>query len=100
MDKKMEIIREAVEAYLMKNAESTKVPIENLFVDATREHIISIGSAIMANRLGINTYPGSFVTAVLNNDLAGAINHADSTNVQMLPFYVTMICNLGINIPE
>ena len=96
----MEIIKKAVEAYLIKNAESTKVPIENLFVDSAREHVISIGSAIMANRLGINTYPGSFVTAVLNNDLTGAINHADSTNLQMLPFYVTMICNLGINLPK
>jgi hypothetical protein len=52
----------------------------------------------MMNRLGIDTYPGSFVKAVLDNDLNGAFSRADHINSQVLGFYVTMMHNLGINI--
>ncbi len=95
-EQKMEKIRANVEVYLVKNAKSCGLPITSLFVDEERNHIIDIGTAIMANRLGIETYPGSFVKAILNNDLYEAINRADTVNRGAITFYVTMMYNLGI----
>ncbi len=99
-EQKMEKIRTNVEVYLMKNAESCNVPITSLLNLDSRDHIINIGTSIMANRLGIETYPGSFVKAILENDLYEAINRADSVNRGAIAFYVTMIHNLGINLAE
>ncbi len=99
-EQKMEKIRTNVEVYLMKNAESCNVPITSLLSLDSRDHIINIGTSIMANRLGIETYPGSFVKAILENDLYEAINRADSVNSGAIAFYVTMIHNLGINLAE
>lgn len=99
-EQKMEKIRTNVEVYLMKNAESCNVPITSLLSLDSRDHIIDIGTSIMANRLGIETYPGSFVKAILENDLYEAINRADSANRGAIAFYVTMIHNLGINLAE
>lgn len=94
------IVREKVSDYLVENAQSTGVPIEILFGEE-REHVVNIGTSIMMNKLGFNTFPGSFVQAVLNNDLAGAFGRADSINRQCLGFYATMTFNLGIGIsPE
>lgn len=99
-EQKMEKIRTNVEVYLMKDAESCNVPITSLLSLDSRDHIIDIGTSIMANRLGIETYPGSFVKAILENDLYEAINRADSVNRGAIAFYVTMIHNLGINLAE
>jgi hypothetical protein len=99
-DQKMEKIRTNVEVYLIKNAESCNVPFTSLINDESKDHIVNIGTSIMANRLGIETYPGSFVKAILENDLYEAINRADSVNRGAIPFYVTMIHNLGINLAE
>jgi hypothetical protein len=99
-DQKMEKIRTNVEVYLIKNAESCNVPITALFVDEERNHIINIGTNIMANRLGIETYPGSFVKAILENNLYESINRADHINRGAITFYVTMMHNLGINLAE
>ena len=99
-DQKMEKIREKVEAYLFKNAESCNIPITSLISDEAKNHIINIGTSIMANRLGIETYPGSFVKAILDNDLYESINRADSVNRGAIAFYVTMIHNLGINFAQ
>jgi len=95
-DQKMEKIRTNVEVYLIKNAEFCNVPITSLINDESKEHIVNIGTSIMANRLGIETYPGSFVKAILDNNLYEAINRADSVNRGAITFYVTMMHNLGI----
>jgi hypothetical protein len=99
-DEAQKIIREKVSDYLERNAQSTGVPIQILFGEE-REHVVNIGTSIMMNRLGFNTYPGSFVQAVLDNDLAGAFGRADHINRQCLGFYSTMVSCLGIDIsPE
>jgi hypothetical protein len=95
-EQKMEKIKTNVEVYLIKNAEFCNIPITSLFHDESKNHIVNIGTSIMANRLGIETYPGSFVKAILNNDLYEAINRADSVNRGAITFYVTMMHNLGI----
>jgi hypothetical protein len=52
----------------------------------------------MMNRLGFNTYPGSFVQAVLDDKLSAAFAKADSINQKSLRFYATMMYSLSINI--
>lgn len=96
-----EIVAKEVSAYLEKYGESAGVPLHILMDKESREHVISIGTSIMMNRLGFNTYPGSFVQAVLDNNLHSAFNRADSINQQSLRFYIMMMYSLGINIsPE
>jgi len=91
-------VNKAVEDYFDKNATNTRVPLHLVFDDEAKSHIINIGTSIMLNRLGVNTYPGSFVQAVLDNDLSGTFAKADSVNSQVIGFYITMMYNLGINI--
>ena len=91
-------VNKAVEAYFDKNATNTRVPLHIIVDGESRRHVINIGTSIMLNRLGINTYPGSFVQAVLDNDLSGAFAKADNVNSQVLGFYITMMYNLGIEI--
>lgn len=96
-DEAQKIVKERVSEYLEANAKTTGVPIEILFGEE-REHVVNIGTSIMMNKLGFNTFPGSFVQAVLNNDLSAAFGRADHINRQCLGFYATMMSNLGINI--
>jgi hypothetical protein len=91
-------VNKAVEAYFDKNATNTRVPLHLIVDGEAKSHIINIGTSIMLNRLGVNTYPGSFVQAVLDNDLSGAFAKADNVNSQVLGFYITMMYNLGIEI--
>jgi hypothetical protein len=91
-------VSKAVEAYFDKNATNTRVPLHIIVDGEAKGHVINIGTSIMLNRLGVNTYPGSFVQAVLDNDLHGAFSKADSVNAEVLRFYITMMYNLGIDI--
>jgi predicted RNA-binding protein Jag len=93
-----EIVAKEVSAYLEKYGESTGVPTHILMDPESRSHVISIGTSIMMNSLGFNTYPGSFVQAVLDDKLSTAFAKADSINQKSLRFYVTMMYSLRINI--
>lgn len=91
-------VRKAVGEYLDKNAINTRVPFHVMLDEETKGHVINIGTSIMLNRLGGNTYPGSFVQAVLDNDLSEAFAKADSINAQVLGFYTTMMHNMGVDV--
>jgi hypothetical protein len=91
-------VNKAVEDYFNKNAVKTRVPFHLIVDGEAKSHIINIGTSIMLNRLGVNTYPGSFVQAVLDNDLSGAFSRPDNVNAQVLGFYITMMYNLEIEI--
>ena len=88
-------VRKEVSEYLNSNFHTTRVPVHIMTNEESREHVINIGTSIMLNRIGVNTNPGSFVQAVLNNDLTGAVLRADNINSQMLAFYATMMHNLN-----
>ena len=96
-----EIIKGKVSEYLNEYGESAGVPLHILMDNESREHVVNIGTSIMMNKLGFNTFPGSFVQAVLDNNLHAAFNRADSINQKCLRFYVMMMYSMGINIsPE
>lgn len=45
------------------------------------------------NHVVFHTECGSFLTAVLDNDLAKAVMCADSENIALIPFYVSFLNN-------
>ena len=85
-----------VAKYFHENNINTRVPFNIILDKEAVSHIINIGTSIMMNRIGVNTYPGGFVRAVLENDLHGAFSRADAINSQALGFYITMMHNLSI----
>jgi hypothetical protein len=60
------------------------------------QHIIQIGTSILCTKWGIGYSGGSFVQAVVDNDLMAAVDRADGTNIKMLPFYCKLIYNVGM----
>lgn len=86
-------IRVAVSEYMLRNA--NLIPIQHMMNSESVEHITNIGTSIMMNKWGIDTNPGSFVCAVLDNDLTESVNRADNINRDLLPFYVTLKYNMG-----
>ena len=52
-------------------------------------HVKSIGVSVLQTRDG-GMQGGGFVQAVVANDLSGAYNRADSTNLKVIPFYVIL----------
>ena len=60
------------------------------------QHVIQIGTSILCTKWGVGYPGGSFVQAVVDNDLMAAVGRADATNVKMLPFYCKLIYNVGM----
>jgi hypothetical protein len=87
-----ERITQAVEKYLNRN--SNLVPMHRLMNREDRQHIVRIGTSIMCTKWKVGPPGGSFVSAICNNDLQGAINRADTVNSDCIKFYVTLYENL------
>ena len=60
-----------------------------------RDHIISIGTSVLCTKWEVGYPGGSFVQAVVNNDLREAFGRADSVNQDCMKFYVMLIYNTG-----
>ena len=85
----------------MKDIELYKKRVEQEFVQRyfsqskiglTEEeinHVKSIGVSVLQTRDG-GMQGGGFVQAVVANDLSGAYNRADSTNLKVIPFYIIL----------
>jgi len=90
-------IREQVESYFDKNWLSCGVPYPLTRTGSEeREQIIGIATTIKMNEMGIDTRPGSFIRAFLNNDLRATFAQADNLNRDCIRFYLTMSYNLTI----
>jgi len=87
-------VRSLVEDYYNKSLQWD----ENItfLSDQQKEHIIQIGTSILCTKWGVGYPGGSFVQAVVDNDLMAAVGRADATNVKMLPFYCKLIYNIGM----
>lgn len=87
-----ERVKVAVEKYLDRNAEQARV-LHLALVEDAREHIINIGTSILMTRWGIGPSGGSFVQAIVDNDLREAFGRADEINEQAIKFYLMLIYN-------
>jgi hypothetical protein len=64
-----------------------------------KEHVVSIGTSVLMTKFPeLGGYPGgSFVQAVVDNDLEQAFSRADNTNKLAIEFYVKLIHNFSPN---
>lgn len=53
------------------------------------DHVTSVGVSVLQTRDG-GVSGGSFVQAIVKNDLSGSYNRADSTNRRVIPFYIAL----------
>jgi len=65
-----------------------RAPMETLTEEETN-HVISVGVSVLQTRDG-GIPGGSFVQAIVKNDLSGSYNRADSTNSRVIPFYIIL----------
>ena len=63
-----------------------RAPMETL-TDEEISHVTSVGVSVLQTRDG-GIPGGSFVQAIVKNDLSGSYNRADSTNRRVIPFYI------------
>lgn len=61
----------------------------------SREHIVNIGTSVLCTKWNVDYPGGSFVQAVVNNDLREALGRADIINEDCLKFYVMLMYNSG-----
>jgi hypothetical protein len=85
-------IKTAVEKYLDRNAAQAGIAMLILNPEA-REHITSIGTSVLMNVWGIGPEGGSFVRALVNNDLKESYSRADHINQKAIMFYVMLMVN-------
>jgi hypothetical protein len=92
---KYDCVREVVREYFTQNG--TPENLGSMFQsDDEIEHIIEIGTSILMTKWGIGYPGGSFVQAIVDNDLQEAIGRADSVNIKALKFYVQLKYNTGM----
>jgi len=65
-----------------------RAPMETL-TEEEISHVTSVGVSVLQTRDG-GIPGGSFVQAIVKNDLSGSYNRADSTNLRVIPFYITL----------
>ena len=58
-------------------------------------HVINIGTSVLQTRDG-GMQGGSFVQAVVDNDLTRTYNRADSINRKVIPFYIILLNHVSI----
>lgn len=59
----------------------------------SRDHVIRIGTSILCTKWGVGYPGGSFVQAVVDNNLMEAFGRADDINLNCIRFYVYLIYN-------
>ena len=65
-----------------------RAPMETL-TDEEISHVTSVGVSVLQTRDG-GIPGGSFVQAIVKNDLSGSHTRADSTNRKVIPFYIIL----------
>jgi len=91
--------RPALERYVKGQLLShTTMNIKPLVVGDTFNHIVNIGVSILETKfpeIGPGYPGGSFVQAVVDNDLMLAIGKADNINKNYLDFYCSLLYNFS-----
>ena len=92
-----ERIRHAVSGAIDDYAKSTTDPAfaGMISVPEYRDHATNIGTSILCTKWEIGYPGGSFVQAVVNNNLMETFGRADHINLYFIRFYVYLIYNQG-----
>lgn len=62
-------------------------------INSEKEHVINIGTSILCTKWNIGYPGGSFVQAVVDNDLMETFSRADDVNAKVIKFYCHLIYN-------
>lgn len=93
IEKQIQILKETTAEYARK---SMYIPeIANLSPDDFN-HVVQIGTSCLMTKYGIGCPGGSFVQAIIDNNLAQAVAAADDTNIKLLKFYVMLLHNVTL----
>ena len=84
-------VRKRVEDYLSQGRDVALSLVAS--TPDNRDHIVRIGTSILCTRWGVGYPGGSFVQAIVNNNLNEAFGRADEINVNAIRFYVSLIYN-------
>jgi hypothetical protein len=93
----IENIRKQVQEYFDKNARYC-MPTLELIDEDDKSHIINTGTSIICTRHEVGYPGGSFVRAIVNNDLRATFANADAVNTLAVKFYLTMMYNMGVKL--
>jgi hypothetical protein len=86
-------VRGVVTEYFSKHGELYLPPY---ILITESEHVIDIGTSVLCTKWGIGYPGGGFVQALMNNDLRGAFERADTVNAQAIKFYLMLMYNVGM----
>ena len=87
-------IREKVNEYLQQEGPSAGL-IPYMMNEDSRNHIVNIGTNVLAEKWEIPVHAGSFVKALVANDLMETFGRADHINQKAVLFYVILMINVG-----
>lgn len=90
-DDHVDRIRAKVEEFYDRH--SHLVDLESRLIPDSRQHIIDIGTSILCTKWGVGYPGGSFVQAVVSNNLMESFSRADSINSGAIRFYCSLIYN-------
>ena len=79
-----ETIERACQTWTERNINRDELLHSGMSID----HVVNIVTSIICTRDNVSYPGGSFVQAVCNNDLDGAVARADAGNIRLLRFYV------------
>lgn len=71
----------------------TQIPVT--LTEEEMSHVIDVGTSVLQTRDG-GIQGGSFVQAVVDNDLTRTYNRADSINRKVIPFYIILLNHVSI----
>lgn len=93
MKKTIEQVEETVDRFfeLKENSQWGLNPVPNL--EEERQHVRNMCVSMLQTKWGVGYPGGSFVQAVVGNDLMGAFARADSINQRHIGLYVELLYN-------
>ena len=93
VEEKMKMVRDLVSGFMVKN--DNLIPIQHRLNPEDISHIENIATSILCTKWNVGYPGGSFVQAVVDNDLKGSFSRADAVNRDCMLFYVSMMSNVG-----
>ena len=94
VEEKMKMVRDMVSDFMVEN--DNLIPIQHRLDPEDISHIENIATSILCTKWKVGYPGGSFVQAVVDNDLKGAFNRADAVNRDCMLFYVSLMTNVGM----
>lgn len=91
-EKLVSYVREQLEGYLKY------VTVPAGFEVYDKQHVVNIGVSVLETKfpeIGPGYSGGSFVCAVVKNDLMEAVGRADAVNIDFLKFYCQLMYNFS-----